>query len=457
MAPPNVPRTGAESYRPAVLARRSPFDREILRLAVPAFGALAAEPLYVLADTAVVGRLGTRPLAGLAVAGIVLIALFAVFNFLAYSTTSAVARRVGAGDRRGAAEIGVDGMWLALGLGILLTAVGLALAGPIVDAMGASARARPFALTYLRISLLGAPAMLVMLAGTGYVRGLQDTRTTLVVAVASNVLNIVLEVLFVYGLDVGIAGSAWGTVCAQLFGATAYVVIVSRSVRAEGAAVRPRMAGVRQTAVVGGPLIVRTASLLAVFLATTNLAARIGDDEVAAHQIAFQTFLFLALSLDALAIAAQAMIGRFLGAADLDSARAAARRMIEWGVVVGIVFGVVLALVDPLLVRVFTEDEGVRDVARELVLVVAALQPLNAVVFVLDGVLIGAGDQRYLAGAMLAATCGVFVPVAVVMTIADAGVLALWGALALWFGARAAGLFVRYLGPRWQVPGAVRS
>jgi putative MATE family efflux protein len=209
--------------------------------------------------------------------------------------------------------------------------------------------------------------------------------------------------------------------------------------------------------VVGGPLIVRTASLLVVFVAATNIVARIGDDEVAAHQIAFQVFLFLALSLDALAIAGQAMIGRFLGASNTKQARAAARRMIEWGVVVGVVFGVVLAALDPVLAHVFSDDPDVRRIATELLLVVAVLQPLNAVVFVLDGVLIGAGDQRFLAGAMVVATFGVFAPAAGIVVLTDAGVLAVWGALALWFAARGIGLTARYLGPHWQVTGAVRE
>src|SRR5262249_2921239 len=165
---------------PRVLpTRRSPHDREILRLAIPAFGALAAEPLYILADTAIVGHLGTRPLAGLGVAGTVLSAVFGVFNFLAYGTTATLARRLGAGDRRSAAEHGVAGVWLALGLGLAMTALGLLLADPIVRVMGASDRVAPDALTYLRISLLGAPFVLVALAGTGYLRGLQDTRTPL--------------------------------------------------------------------------------------------------------------------------------------------------------------------------------------------------------------------------------------------------------------------------------------
>ena len=294
----------------------SEHDRDILRLALPALGALAAEPLYLLVDTAIVGNLGTRPLAGLAVAGTVLTFVFGVFNFLAYSTTGAVARQVGADDRRAAAALGMDGLWLAAGLGAGIALLGIALAPLIVDAMGASANVRPFALTYLRISLLGAPALLLALAGAGYLRGVQDTRTTLVIAVASNALNLALELLLVFTFDLGIAGSAWGTVVAQWTAAIAFLVIVVRSARAERASLRPDAAGIRANARVGSRLVVRTGSLLAAVLAATAIASRIGDDAVAAHQIAYQVFLLLALSLDALAIAAQAMIGRSLGADD---------------------------------------------------------------------------------------------------------------------------------------------
>ncbi len=438
-------------------ARRSPHDREILRLAVPAFGALAAEPLYILVDTAIVGHLGTSPLAGLAVAGTVLTATFAIFNFLAYSTTGAVARQIGAGNRRAAAELGVDSLWLATGLGLALAVLGLALAPMIVDAMGASRAVHPFAVTYLRISVLGAPALLVTLAGAGYLRGLQDTRTTLVIAVAANAANLVIEVVLVYGLDLGIAGSAWGTVIAQIGAALAYVAVVARTVRAEHASARPQAAGIRATARVGGRLVIRTGSLLAAFLAATAIASRIGDDEVAAHQIAFQVFLFLGLSLDAIAIAGQAMIGRFLGAEDPREARAAARRMIEWGVAVGIVFAVLLAALRPALVPIFTTDPDVRHLALQVLLIVAALQPLNAVVFVLDGVLIGAGDVTYLAVAMLTATLLVFVPAATAVLVLGGGLLWLWGALSLWMGARCVGMAARFISSRWQVTGAVRA
>ena len=407
-------------------ARRSPHDREILRLAVPAFGALAAEPLYILVDTAIVGHLGTDALAGLAIAGTVLTVTFAIFNFLAYSTTAAVARQFGAGNRRTAAGLGVDSLWLATGLGLALTVLGLVFAPSIIDAMGASSKVQPIAVTYLRISILGAPALLVALAGAGYTRGLQDTRPTLVIAVASNAFNVMIEVVFVYGLDLGIAGSAWGTVIAQYGAALAYVAVVARTVRAEHASVRPQAAGIRASASVGGRLVIRTGSLLAAFLAATAIASRIGDDDVAAHQIAFQVFLFLGLSLDAIAIAGQAMIGRFLGAENQHDARAAARRMIEWGIAVGIVFAVALAALRPVLVPIFTSDPDVRYLALQVLLIVAAMQPLNAVVFVLDGVLIGAGDVTYLAVAMLGALL-VYVPAAVAVLVLGGGLLWLWG------------------------------
>ena len=341
--------------------RPGPHDREIVRLAVPALGALAAEPLYLLADTAIVGHLGTNPLAGLAVAGSVLTAAFGVFNFLAYSTTASVARQVGAGNRRAAAEFGIDGCWLAVGLGLLLTVIGVAFAPLIVDVMGASHVVHPFAVTYLRISILGAPALLLTLAGAGYLRGMQDTRTTLVIAVAANTVNLLLELALVYTLDLGIAGSAWGTVVAQYGAAAAFLVVVGRGARRSGGSLRPRPTGIRANAAVGSRLVVRTGALLVTLLTATAIAARFGDDDVAAHQVAMQVLLFLALSLDALAIAAQAMVGRYLGADAVHDARASARRLLEWGVVAGVVLAVVVAVSRPWLAALFSNDDDVRD------------------------------------------------------------------------------------------------
>jgi putative MATE family efflux protein len=428
-------------------------DREILRLAIPAFGALAAEPLYVLADTAIVGHLGTRPLGGLGVAGAILSVAFGIFNFLAYGTTATVARRIGAGDPRAAAEHGVAGVWLALGLGVALAAVGLALSGPIVSAMGASARVAPYARTYLRISLLGAPFVLVALAGTGYLRGLQDTRTPLVIALVANAANLVLELVLVYGAHLGIAGSAWGTVIAQIAAALAYLAIVRRNVRSSRASARPDLTQLRAASAVGAYLTVRTGSLLLAFTAATSIASRIGDAQVAAHQIAFQLWLLLALCLDAIAIAGQAIVGRALGAGDADLTRATSRRMLQWGVAVGLGLGLLVAAGDPLLALVFTRDAAVRDQLRPVLLAVALMQPLGGAVFVLDGILIGAGDVRYLALAMAGATL-CFVPCAILVLTTGAGLIALWSALFVFMLARLYGMGRRYAGNAWLVTGA---
>jgi putative MATE family efflux protein len=437
------------------LLRRNEHDREIFALALPAFGALAAEPLYVLVDTAIVGRLGTRPLGGLAVAGIVLTAVFGIFNFLAYGTTGAVARRIGAGDHKRAAEQGIDGMWLALGLGMALLVFGLVLAPWIVDVMGASHHVQPYALTYLRISVLGSPFVLLALAGAGYQRGCQDTKVTLLIALAANTANLLIELLFVYGLHLGIAGSAWGTVIAQIGAAVAYVVLIGRAAAPVHASVAPDWAGIRSAAIVGGQLVVRTGSLLFALLVTTAVASRISDTAVAAHQVAFQVWTFLALSLDAIAIAGQAMVGRYLGANDAPGTRAASRRMLEIGVLAGIVFGALILATRTVLPSLFSGDHAVRDAATTVLVIVGLIQPLNAAVFVLDGILIGAGDTAYLALAMLAAT-GVYLPVAGLVLVTHSGLLALWGAMAVWMAARFAGMAWRYATDGWLVTGATR-
>ena len=427
-----------------------------MRLAIPAFGALAAEPLYVLADTAIVGHLGTLPLGGLGVAGTVLTAAFGVFNFLAYGTTAIVARRVGAGDPKAAAEHGVAGMWLAVGLGVGLMVLGLLLVGPIVHVMGASARIAPYARTYLRISLLGAPFVLVALAGTGYLRGLQDTRTPLAIAVAANMANLALEVALVYGAHLGIAGSAWGTVVAQVGAAAAYVAIVRHNVRRSAASARPNGARLRAAATVGAHLTVRTATLLATFTSATAIAARLGDAQVAAHQIAWQLWWFLALCLDAIAIAGQAIVGRALGAADTATTRAASTRMLRFGVGAGVVFGATLLVADPLLTLAFTHDPAVRHQLSVVLVAVACMQPLSGAVFVLDGILIGAGDARYLALAMTGAMI-CYIPFALAVLATSAGLLALWGALYVFMLARLYGMGRRYRGDEWLVTGATRT
>jgi putative MATE family efflux protein len=314
---------------------------------------------------------------------------------------------------------------------------------------------RANALVYLRISLLGVPAMLLVLAGTGYLRGLQDTRTPLVIAVGTAVSNLVVEVVLIYGFGQGIGASALATVLAQTGGAAIYVQRVARAARAHGTSLVPHPASLVDLARVGRDLIIRTAALRATLVLATAVAARLGTVDVAAHQVAFEIWSFLALTLDAVAIAGQAMVGRALGAGDGDLARSAARRMIEWSVTIGVVLGGATAAVHGLLPRVFTSDADVVALAGFLLLWVAALQPVNAVAFVLDGILIGAGDMRFLAWAMVGAAA-VFVPAALTVLSLGLGIGWLWAALGLLMVTRAATLSARFASHRWVVLGVGR-
>ncbi|GAA2084082.1 MATE family efflux transporter [Kitasatospora saccharophila] len=442
--------------RSPATAERRRHDREILALAVPAFGALVAEPLFLMADSAIVGHLGTAQLAGLGVASAALTTVVGVFAFLAYATTAAVARRIGAGDRRAAVQQGVDGIWLALLLSAGLVLLTLLLAPQAARLLGASATAAPYAVTYLRISALGVPAMLLVLAATGVLRGFQDTRTPLLVAIGGFTANLLLNLGLVYGAGLGVAGSAWGTVIAQNAMAAVYVVVVVRGARREGATLRPDAAGIRASARAGGPLLVRTLSLRAVLLLATAVAAHLGDAEVAAHQITMTVWSFVAFALDAVAIAGQAIIGRYLGAGDLPGTRAATRRMVEWGLGAGVLFGLLMVLGRPLYVPLFSSDPAVQHQLSTALLLAALTQPVGGLVFVLDGVLMGAGDGRYLALAMLA-TLLVFVPAALAVPALGLGLAGLWWAMNLFMLARAAFLVGRVRTGHWMVTGAVRS
>ncbi|PYC87509.1 MATE family efflux transporter [Streptomyces tateyamensis] len=431
-------------------------DREILALALPAFGSLVAEPLFLLGDSAIVGHLGTAQLAGVGIAAAALSALTGLFVFLAYATTGAVARRIGAGDRRAAVQQGLDGLWLALLLAVPVALASFLLAPATAAALGASPTAAPYAVDYLRISALGIPAMLLVLAATGVLRGLQDTRTPLLVAVGAFSANLALNAALVYGASLGVAGSAWGTVLAQTAMAAVYLLVVLRGARRHGARLRPHPAGIRACARVGGPLLVRTASLRAILLLATAVAAHLGDQQMAAHQIAMALWSFLAYALDAIAIAGQAIIARYLGGADVAGARAATRRMVQWGIGSGVLLGLLVVLARPLYLPLFTADPAVRAQLAQVVLLLALTEPVAGLVFVLDGVLMGAGDGPYLARAMLA-TLLVFAPVALAVPALGWGLPGLWGAINLFMLVRAGFLAARSRTGAWLVTGAVRA
>jgi putative MATE family efflux protein len=433
---------------------RSPHDREIRRLAIPALGALAAEPLYLLVDTAIVGHLGTRQLAALAIAATVLTTLVSLCIFLTYGTTAQVARLHGAGDERRAGRLAAQALWLASGLGVLLALACVLLADPLVALLGGRGETAALAARYLRISAAGLPPALVTLAGQGYLRGVGDLRTPLLVVVAAQVVNVVLELWFVYGLGWGLDGSAAGTVVAQAAMGATFAWLLLRS---PADSRRPRRALLVPLVRISGDLFVRSAALLGAFATASAVVARIGETSLGAHQIAMNLFTFLALVLDAVAIAAQVLVGRALGSGDASVARAVALRTIGWSVAVGCVFAALLLALGGPLPRAFTSDPAVVERAHAIWPLLALMQPLAAVVFALDGVLIGAGDSRYLAGSMLLAGVGAYVPIALLALTLGWGVTGVWAGLLALMGVRLLTLGWRLAGGRWAVTGAAAA
>ncbi len=433
-------------------------DREVLALAVPALGALVAEPLFVLVDSAVVGRLGTAQLGGLTLASNLLLTVVGLCVFLAYATTAAVARLVGAGRDREALQSGIDGMWLALGVGVGLGALLWTTAPWAVAAMGGAGDVGTHAVTYLRYSAAGLPGMLVVLAATGVLRGLRDTRTPLVVASTGSVVNAVLNIALVYGVGMGIAGSGLGTALTQLGMAVALSVVVTRGARRRGASLRPAAGGIWSNARAGAPLLVRTASLRLAILLTVSVATRLGDVTLAGYQVVSSLWGLAAFALDALAIAAQALVGQGLGAGDVPRVRAVLSRCLRWGVAAGGVIGVVLAVAGWWIAPLFTPDDGVRAAATAGLVVCGLFMPMAGWVFVLDGVLIGAGDGRYLAAVGML-TLVVYAPAALAVGAwapnGAAGLAWLWAAFAgIFMFARALTTGLRARGTRWMVTGA---
>lgn len=434
-------------------AARRTLDVEIARLAVPAFAALVCEPLFLLADSAIVGHLGTAQLAALGISGAVVQTAVGLFIFLAYGTTSVVARSVGAGARDSALASGIDGMWLAAVIGALAGIGCWLLSSTLVGALTSDPSVRRFAVSYLHIASAGIPALLLMLAATGVLRGLQDTRTPLVVAVIANLANIALNLALVYGLQWGIVGSAAGSLIAQAGAAAVLMIVVARTARRYDARLAPHVDGILKAFAAGMPLLVRTLTLRVALLIAIYVAAAISTTAIAAHQVAFTLWTFLAFALDAIAIAGQAITGRLLGASNARSARAATRRMMQWGLVSGIISGALVALARPLVVPLFTSDSDVQHLLSSVLLIVAVQQPVAGLVFVLDGVLIGAGDGRYLATAGVV-TVVVFAPLALAVMWLGLGLAWLWWAFTAFMLVRLTTLLWRERRDSWLVLGA---
>ncbi|HEY0507160.1 MAG TPA: MATE family efflux transporter [Blastococcus sp.] len=424
-------------------ARRAP---SVLALAVPALVVLAAEPLYLLVDTAVVGNLGTVPLGGLAVGGGLLAWAVGLLNFLAYGTTARAARRAGAGDRTGAVSEGVQATWLALGLGLAVLLVFQLLAGPLTRTLaggpGAVAEAGE---QWLRVASLGAPLLLVSLAGNGWLRGVQELRAPVRYVLAGSLVSLVLCPLLVYPAGQGLVGSAMANVAGQAVTATLFI----RALVREHVTWRPRPTAVRAQLVIGRDLLLRAAVLQVAFLAAAGVAARAGAVTLAAHQIALQMFLFLALVLDAYAIAAQTLVGQSLGRGSPAEARATARRVSVWGLGTGVLIGGALLALRGVLLPLFTDDPAVVAQAEVAWWFLAGMQPLAGLVFALDGVLIGAGDVGYLRTLTIGSALVGFLPLSLLALPLGWGLAGVWTGLTVFIVLRLAGTVVRVAGDRW--------
>jgi putative MATE family efflux protein len=435
-----------------VALKRTPLDdrdRRILALAVPALATLAIEPLYLLVDTAIVGRLGTVPLGGLALATTVLTSLLWICNFLSFGTTTRVAFLTGRGDDGAAACAGAQALWLCAFIGIPIAVLVAVAARPLAGALGGEGAILDAATTYLHISAVAMPAVLVALAAQGYLRGLSDTRSPLIVVLVANVLNVVLEVVLVYGFDLGVAGSAWGTVVALLLAAAWFLRLCGARITGAGTALRPVADELRRLLGVGRHVLVRTGALLAVLTLATATAARVSAATLAAHQIAFQVFVLLALVTDALAIAAQAIVGTELGGAGDVEAAATGRRLVRLGLLVGIGMGVVLLALSPVLPHLFTTDDAVASRATIALAILAAMQLPGSITFVLDGVLMGGSDFAYVKWVTVGGLL-VFLPfAAAVLTWHRLGIAGIWVGLLAWMATRAALNGARFRSGRW--------
>ena len=438
--------------------------KRILALAIPSLGALIAEPLFLLTDTAMVGHLGAEALASLGLASTILTTVIGLLIFLAYATTPIVARRLGSGNRPGAISAGIDGLWLALGLGVVLGVLGYAMTPLVVSWFGASSDVSAGAVAYLTISWWGLPGMLLVIAATGLMRGLQDTRTPLWIALAGFAANAGLNAVLIYGLGWGLVGSAVGTVIAQWGMSAVFVAIVIREARTHEVSLAPGMLGIQAAARSGSWLLLRTLSLRIALIATVVVATGLGTRELAAWHIVFTIFSLLALALDALAIAAQALVGHDLGSGDLSSVRQTTSTLMAWGFFAGGMLAVLTGLLSPLMPFVMTSDQPLREVLVVVLVLLALTLPLSGFVFVLDGVLIGAGDGKYLAltGVLNVAMFAPFLWLASV-TYWEVSGINLGGLLMLeaafgvsYIGARALTLGLRARGERWMVPGESR-
>jgi putative MATE family efflux protein len=411
-------------------------------------GALAADPLYSLIDTAFVGHLGVPQLGALAVGSAAFTASFWIFSFLAYGVTPRVARALGRGDKAEADRVGVQALFLAIVLGLGMSVIGLVGAEQIVRLFGGTERVAVYAEPFVRIRILAAAPVLIAQVGQGWMRGAGDTRTPMFVLLGGLVINTALNYVLIYPVGMGVQGSATATVIGQTVVAVIFVILLRRGMSAPRWL--PDLDTIRSLAKVGLDLAVRTGSLLAALTVATAIAARMGEVALASWQIVMQVFLLLSFTLDSLAIAGQVLVGRFLGAQRPDRAFAVSKRLLGMALILGGGLAAALFLSSRWLATIFTDDGRVIVGAATLLVWLAVVQPLSAIAFTFDGILIGASDTRFLAGAMLLASA-VYVAGSFLALELRWGIEGLAVATTMWLVLRSLTTGGRFVRGRWAI------
>ncbi|WP_433612237.1 MATE family efflux transporter [Prescottella agglutinans] len=428
--------------------------RRILGLALPALGVLAAEPLYLLLDIAVVGHLGALALAGLAVGGLILAQVSTQLTFLSYGTTARASRLHGAGRERDAVGEGVQATWLALGIGAALVAVVQMLAGPLTGLIAGSGDIATEAERWLRIAVFGAPLILVAMAGNGWMRGVQNTLRPLQFVLAGQGLSAVLCVLLVHGVAGAPRWELEGSAVANVAGQALSAVLFAGALVRAGVPLRPRPAVMRAQLVLGRDLILRSLAFQACFLSAAAVASRFGAAAVAAHQVVLQLWNFVALTLDSLAIAAQTLVGAALGRGEVRGANRLAWRLTRWSAVFATVLALAFAAGHVRVPTLFTDDAAVLDQASVAWWFFVGIMPVAGVVFALDGVLLGAGDAAFLRTATLACALIGFLPLIWSSLVWDWGLAGIWAGLTVFMVLRMLAVLWRTVSGRWAIAGA---
>ena len=429
--------------------------RRMLGLATSAFLVLAAEPLYLLVDTAVVGHLGARALGALGV-GTTLMALLAIVGtFVEYGTTARAARWFGNGRRDRAVAEGVQASYLAVGIGVVVVVAGQLAADPLVGLLTGASSLHDPAEQWFRVALCGMPMVLLVLAGNGWMRGVQLTRTPVVIVLAANGLSAAASPLLVYPVGLGLVGSAWANLGAQIVAAALFLRALHREAAADdGTSLAPHVGVMRGQIVLGRDLIVRAAAFQAAFMVAAGVATRMGTAQIAAHQIGMQLWEFTALLLDSFAIAAQSLVGAALGASNASAARRLAVQVARWSFGAGTVFAALYAAGWWLVPRMFSSSPSVWHQAHLLWPWFVVMLPAAGIVFGLDGVLIGAGDVAFMRTITIVAALGGFVPITLAAAHWHWGIGGVWAGLTAFILVRLVGMVWRARGDRWVVLGS---